>query len=98
MSCNNQFMSIACPIGAINVTYANFGRSVYQNSCGTHKNVNCYFLESLSMVQSECNGRTLCEFYPGQNFFKIDPCMGVIKYTEVEWICGESSKLVTLKS
>ncbi|XP_022778804.1 L-rhamnose-binding lectin CSL3-like, partial [Stylophora pistillata] len=71
----------------IDAVYANFGR-LDRVTCvhGVMSNTNCRAVNSLSTVQTKCNGKVSCELAATNSDFG-DPCAGTYKYLEVKFKC-----------
>ena len=83
-------MTISCVNGArIRILSANYGRASdvpcgqinAQMKCGNGES-------SYAKVSEKCNNKSQCSFFVNNSFFG-DPCGGVSKYLETEWICSQ---------
>ena len=87
--CEGQSSTISCPSGStIHVIYANYGRIAV--SVCPHLAVgdtSCSAVNSLSKVQEVCQGQTSCTLASNNAVF-TDPCVGIHKYLEVDYICS----------
>lgn len=87
--CENNSSRIRCENERkIDIVYANYGR-LYQGTCNHKKmsNTNCRSKNSLSIVQTKCNGTVSCQLFATNSEFGNDPCGGTFKYLEVKYKC-----------
>ena len=86
-TCENQSLTITCTNMVIRINSANYGRTAGSEICsGPIYTTNCYASNSLSIVQSRCQGLTSCTITASNSVFG-DPCVGTYKYLEVDYTC-----------
>ena len=50
---------------------------------------NCTLPSAVDTARAHCNGHNKCELTAKSGVWKANPCIGVIKYVEVKYICNE---------
>ena len=93
--CENEIGSpgatLSCPVGRINITFANYGRTrPYSEVCHSDawsEDVNCYTdPRKMTAMYGACQGEQTCQvtkaILPGG-----DPCSGTYKYVKVKYEC-----------
>ena len=82
----NNWRSIHCPVGKINILTANYGRLTGGHICpGPVRTTNCGAAGALGKVRRSCQGYRHCALRPTTGQFG-DPCFGTFKYLEVRTI------------
>ncbi|KAK3093267.1 hypothetical protein FSP39_013469 [Pinctada imbricata] len=90
--CEHKSDSLSCPEGKkLEVVSANYGRTApsSKGTCPTSldKNTNCRASKSLSIVQSQCEGKSTCSLRASNGVYG-DPCVGTYKYLRVVYKCS----------
>ncbi|XP_076816062.1 L-rhamnose-binding lectin CSL3-like [Clavelina lepadiformis] len=67
------------------VGYGSYGRSD-ENLCGGNKNTKCEAPQSTGMLEEQCHNKFSCLLNPSNSVYG-DPCKGVRKYIELEYVC-----------
>ncbi|XP_057300750.1 L-rhamnose-binding lectin CSL3-like [Hydractinia symbiolongicarpus] len=87
--CEHRTLSLKCPLETvIEVSSANYGRLSKHicHSATSHRTTTCRASSSLNKVRSSCNGKQSCKISASNRVFG-DPCVGIFKYLEVNFIC-----------
>ena len=89
--CEYESKTISCPDDqVIEIVNCNYGRtSARPCAWGTHHTTNCTLPNSVDIARAHCNGKSSCELVAKSGMWKANPCIGVIKYVEVKYICNE---------
>ncbi|XP_077863043.1 L-rhamnose-binding lectin CSL3-like [Saccoglossus kowalevskii] len=90
--CQNEgVLELNCFDKSIHIVSANYGRTEDDSTCSYHHthviDTNCYAANSLSIVQTYCEGVSTCGVLSATNVFGTDPCPSTHKYLEVEYVC-----------
>jgi len=84
--CENENTVLKCDQGAINVIYANYGRtSLVICRRPPYNNLRCLSDQSRH-VSDLCNGQSEC-YVSADNEQFGDPCPGTTKYLEIHFTC-----------
>ncbi|VDI51668.1 Hypothetical predicted protein [Mytilus galloprovincialis] len=91
MACENSIVNLACPDKtSIRVVTASYGRDDYITCPHLHiRTDDCSAANSLTIVQSQCDGRQLCNVRASNSLFG-DPCVNTYKYLKVKYICEKN--------
>lgn len=91
MACENSIVNLACPDKtSIRVVTASYGRDDYITCPHLHiRTDDCSAANSLTIVQSQCDGRQLCNVRASNSIFG-DPCVNTYKYLKVKYICEKN--------
>ena len=77
------------------VCHCKTGTSIAAGNCPTNPNLsnvdNCFSPNSLSILNSTCNGLSECTVSVNNNVFG-DPCGGIHKYLEVNYECSKKGR------
>lgn len=87
--CEHRTLSLNCPLETvIEVSSANYGRLSKHicHSATSHRTTTCRASSSLNKVKASCNGKRSCKISASNRVFG-DPCVGIFKYLEVNFIC-----------
>ncbi|XP_072045787.1 L-rhamnose-binding lectin SML-like isoform X2 [Amphiura filiformis] len=89
--CEHETFHIKCAVGQmISVSSAVYGRQK-SNVCTNGPNPqtnNCAAVNSLKLVQDQCEGRETCDIQASNGVFQ-DPCVGTFKYLEIVYSCKD---------
>ena len=88
-ACEDSAMSISCDEGTLLIVEGKFRRTSTQ-VCPHHSitsNPNCYSVNSLQHIRTECEGKTSCSVPATNSFFGDDPCYEIKKYVETTYRC-----------
>ncbi|VDI02587.1 Hypothetical predicted protein [Mytilus galloprovincialis] len=89
--CENQFLTIRCPIGyIIRIIEANFGRQGSTHCRGRHADQLCYTAWTIQELGSHCYWRQKCTVFASTKIFG-DPCTDVDKYLSLSYQCESTS-------
>ncbi|XP_047214309.1 L-rhamnose-binding lectin SML-like [Girardinichthys multiradiatus] len=96
---NISIQRLSCEYGVISVQSALYGRTDRQicsegRSPQQLANTKCSQEGTADLVKSRCDGKTICEFNPG-DIRIIDPCNGIDKYLETNYTCVPAIHFVT---
>ena len=89
--CEYESRTIGCPDDQVlEIVNCNYGRtSVRPCAWGSHQVTNCTLPSAIDTARAHCNGQNTCELTAKSGVWKANPCIGVIKYVEVKYICNE---------
>ena len=89
--CEYESRTIGCPDDQVlEIVNCNYGRtSLRPCAWGNHHVTNCTLPSAVDAARAHCNGRNTCELTAKSGVWKANPCVGVIKYVEVKYICNE---------
>ena len=86
--CQNEHITLECPSSSkILVHSAFYGRRIPGiEKCPSDDTTEC-ISDELVKVMNTCDGSRNCRFWVASFFFREDPCPGINKYLEVEYLC-----------
>ncbi|KAK5623743.1 hypothetical protein CRENBAI_006753 [Crenichthys baileyi] len=96
---SSSIQRLSCENGVISVQSALYGRADRQicsegRSPQQLANTRCSQEGTVDLVKSRCDGKTVCEFSPG-DIRTIDPCNGIVKYLDTNYTCVPAIHFVT---
>ncbi|XP_063399225.1 D-galactoside-specific lectin-like [Mytilus trossulus] len=89
--CENQFLTIRCPIGyIIRIIESNFGRQGSTHCRGRHADQLCYTAWTIQELGTHCYWRQKCTVFASTKIFG-DPCTDVDRYLSLSYQCESIS-------